>query len=159
MMSSWSWMAEAVMVPLLGATLAMAVRLDRALRVVRRDRAAFEALISNLGSATGAVKMGIQALRDEAERASETIERRSEDADRMATDLSFLIEAAERVCGRLEQQVQPGTDAPVEAPAMAPAPKRRRSRAAAPAAVVAPPAAAPARATRSRARKLVAAAQ
>lgn len=129
MLSPWSWMAEAVMMVLLLGTMLMAIRLDRALRVVRRDRASFEALITNLSNATGAVKLGIQALRGEAERAAEQIERRSEEADRMATDLSFLIEAAERACNRLEGQTQALDEAP---------PRRRRVRAAAAAAPLAP---------------------
>lgn len=103
MMNVWSWLADAALALLLAATLVTSVRLDRALRVVRRDRAAFEALITNLGAATGSVKSGIQALRNEAERAAEQIERRSGEADKMATDLSFLIEAADRAGARLER--------------------------------------------------------
>lgn len=105
-MTTWSWMADAVLAMLLTATLVMAIRLDRALRVVRRDRTSFETLISNLGAATGSVKAGIQALRAEAERAAEQIDRRSVDADKMATDLSFLVEAADRAGARLEQTLQ-----------------------------------------------------
>lgn len=100
-----SWTADAALILLLGGTLVMAVRLDRALRIVGGDRAAFEALISSLSAATNAVKLGIQALRTEAERAADQIERRSEDADKMATDLSFLIEAADRAGVRLEQRL------------------------------------------------------
>jgi hypothetical protein len=103
MISIWGWIADAVLAVLLTGTLFMSIRLDRALRVVRRDRAVFEALISNLGSATNSVKLGIQALRNEADRAAEQIERRSEDADKLATDLSFLIEAADRAGARLEE--------------------------------------------------------
>jgi len=103
MISIWDWIADAVLMLLLSATLVMAIRLDRALRVVRRDRAVFEALITNLASATNSVKLVIQALRSEADRAAEQIERRSEDADKLATDLSFLIEAADRAGARLEE--------------------------------------------------------
>jgi hypothetical protein len=102
----WGWITDAVLAVLLISTLVMAIRLDRALRVVRRDRAVFEALISNLGSATNSVKLGIQALRHEADRAAEQIERRSEDADKLATDLSFLIEAADRAGARLDEARQ-----------------------------------------------------
>ena len=102
MMSTCAWIIDTALVLLLSSTLVMAVRLDRALRIVRRDRAAFETLISSLSSATNAVKLGIQKLRDEAERSAEHIERRSTEADRMATDLSFLIERAETAGGRLE---------------------------------------------------------
>ena len=94
MMSVWGWIANLILAGLLVGTLVMSVRLDRALVVVRRDRAVFETLITNLASATSSVKLGIQALRNEADRAAEQIERRSEDADKLATDLSFLIDAA-----------------------------------------------------------------
>jgi hypothetical protein len=103
MMSVWGWIADLILAVLLTGTLVMAVRLDRALTVVRRDRAVFEALITNLGSATNSVKLGIQALRNEADRAAEQIERRSRDADKLATDLSFLIDAANRAGERLEE--------------------------------------------------------
>jgi Domain of unknown function (DUF6468) len=117
MMSVWGWIADAVLALLLAGTLVMAIRLDRALTVVRRDRAVFEALITNLGSATASVKSGIQALRNEAGRAAEQIERRSEDADKLATDLSFLIDAANRAGERLEAgrqavPAQPAAPAP-----------------------------------------------
>jgi hypothetical protein len=102
MTSVWGWIANLILAGLLVGTLVMSIRLDRALAVVRRDRAVFEALISNLASATSSVKLGIQALRNEADRAAEQIERRSEDADKLATDLSFLIDAANRASQRLE---------------------------------------------------------
>lgn len=144
MISAWSWMADAVLVLLLAGTLAMTARLDRALRVVRRDRAAFEALITNLGAATSAVRLGVQALRDEAERAAEQIEQRVGNADRMATDLSFLIEAADRAGGRLEQRLQAAAGEAGEAPQACVAeepPKPRRAKRAppAPVAAAAPP--------------------
>lgn len=113
-----NWVADAVLILLLGGTLVMAVRLDRALRTVGGDRAAFEALISSLSNATNAVKHGIQALRAEADRAADQIERRSEDADKMATDLSFLIEAADRAGTRLEQHL---SSAPKASPEKTPA--------------------------------------
>jgi hypothetical protein len=113
MMSILGWITDGVLAALLAGTLVMAIRLDRALRLVRRDRAVFEALITNLGSATNSVKLGIQALRNEADRAAEQIERRSDDADKLATDLSFLIDAADRAGARLEEarQVQPSEPA------------------------------------------------
>ena len=108
MMSIWGWIADLILAGLLVGTLVMSIRLDRALAVVRRDRAVFEALITNLASATSSVKLGIQALRNEADRAAEQIERRSEDADKLATDLSFLIDAANRASQRLEEGRQAG---------------------------------------------------
>jgi hypothetical protein len=122
MMSVWGWIANDILALLLIGTLVMAVRLDRALTVVRRDRAVFEALITNLASATSSVKLGIQALRNEADRAAEQIDRRSEDADKLATDLSFLIDAANRAGERLEEGRQ-------AVAAQTPTPARRPSNA------------------------------
>ncbi|HEX3573800.1 MAG TPA: DUF6468 domain-containing protein [Rhodopila sp.] len=119
MMSVWGWIANDILALLLIGTLVMAVRLDRALTVVRRDRAVFEALITNLASATSSVKLGIQALRNEADRAAEQIERRSEDADKLATDLSFLIDAANRAGERLDEGRQ-AVAAQMAAPARRP---------------------------------------
>lgn len=119
MMSVMGWVTDGILVLLLLGTLVMAIRLDRALRVVRRDRGVFEALITNLSAATSAVKLGIQELRNEAEQAADQIGRRSEEADRMATDLSFLIEAADRAGATLEQRLKAVPAAPVPA---APAP-------------------------------------
>ena len=143
MLSFWAWVADAALALLLSGTLFMSVRLDRALRVVRRDRAVFETLINNLSSATSSVKIGIQALRNEADRAAEQIERRTEDADKMATDLSFLIEAADRAGAKLEQRLQavPGGDARA----------RTEDRAAAEHGHAAPPARRPPGAARQRA--------
>ena len=111
-MSTWGWIIDTVLMLLLSGTFVMAVRLDRALRIVRRDRTAFETLIASLSSATNAVKHGIQKMRDEADRSAEQIERRSADADRMATDLSFMIEQAERISGRLESALREGMSIP-----------------------------------------------
>ncbi len=118
----WNWLADAALALLLTVTLVMAFRLDHALRVIRRDRAVFETLISNLSAATAAVKSGIQTLRSEAERAAGQIERRTMEADKMATDLSFLIESADRVGARLEQSLRsapgvPRTNGPTTTPA------------------------------------------
>jgi Domain of unknown function (DUF6468) len=135
MMNVWNWLADGLLALLLSGTLVMAIRLDRGLRVVRRDRAAFETLISSLGAATGSVSSGIQALRNEAERAAEEIERRSSDADKMATDLSFLVEAADRAGAKLEQTLQSFAAVPADADHgeavsdPVPAPKRYRSKA------------------------------
>jgi hypothetical protein len=101
-MSTGTWMADGALCLLLLGTLVMSIRLDRGLRLVRRDRGAFETLIGSLGSATQAVSVGVQRLRSESERAAELIQRRSEEADRLATDLSFLIDRAERSGRRIE---------------------------------------------------------
>jgi len=105
MSPAWNWIADIVLMLMLAGTLIVSVKLDKALRAIGRDRAAFQTLISSLSTATDAVKLGIQALRAETERSAGQIERRSEEADRVATDLSFLIEAAERAGTRVEERL------------------------------------------------------
>lgn len=104
MTPGWNLGIDALLALLLIGTIVMAVRLDGALRVIRRDRGVFEALIVNLSSATESVRLGIQALREEADRAARHIGQRSHEADKMATDLSFLIEAADRAGVKLEER-------------------------------------------------------
>jgi len=106
-----TWIADGALCLLLLGTLVMSIRLDRGLRLVRRDRSAFEALIGSLASATQAVSVGVQRLRSESERAAELIQRRSEEADRLATDLSFLIDRAERTGRRIEGALRDGAQA------------------------------------------------
>jgi hypothetical protein len=110
-MSTATWIADGALCLLLLGTLVMSIRLDRGLRLVRRDRSAFETLIGSLSSATQAVTIGVQRLRSESERAAELIERRSQDADRLATDLSFLIDRAERSGRRIETALRDGEQA------------------------------------------------
>ena len=118
-----TWLADGILCLLLTGTLVMAIRLDRALRLVRRDRTAFETLIGSLGSATQAVSLGIQKLRGEAELAADLVGRRSDEADRLATDLSFLIERAERAGNKLELAMKSST-VPTDDVAGVPEPRR-----------------------------------
>jgi len=104
--SNWSLVADGLLSLLLIGAIVAAVRLEAALRVIRRDRGVFEALIVNLSSATESVQAGIQALRNEADRAAGHIGQSSQEADKMATDLSFLIDAADRAGARLEERLR-----------------------------------------------------
>jgi hypothetical protein len=101
-MALWDMGLSALLALLLVATIAASVRLDRALRAMRRDRGAFEALVSNLSSANESVVLGIRALREEADRATRQVTQRVEEADKMATDLSFLVDGAGGAAVRLE---------------------------------------------------------
>lgn len=105
-MAGWDIAFSAVLALLLVAMIAASLRLDRALRSMRRDRGAFEALVSNLASANQSVALGIQALREEADRAARQVTHCVSEADKMATDLSFLVEAADNAGSRLETRLR-----------------------------------------------------
>ena len=61
------WLLETALLVLLAATLFHAMRLERALGVLKRDRAALEELVAGFNSSTRAAEQGIERLRAAAE--------------------------------------------------------------------------------------------
>ena len=57
------WILDLALVILLTATLFHAVRLERALGVLKRDRVALEALVESFNTSTHAAESGIRGLR------------------------------------------------------------------------------------------------
>ena len=93
---------QALVVLLLAATLFYAVRLERALRAVKRDRTEYEDLIGNLRDSAQLVGDGIIRLKSAGETAGRELAARIEPAQTLANDLHFLIERAERTAARVE---------------------------------------------------------
>jgi hypothetical protein len=114
------WIVDAGLSLLLAATLFHAVRLERALGVLKRDRAELEALVAGFNASTRAAEQGIDRLRDAAEGAGRQIARQVEAAVRLRDDLSFLMERGERTADRLDQAVRAAR--PVEPAAELPMP-------------------------------------
>lgn len=110
---------ETGLVVLLAATLFQAVRLERALGVLKRDRAALEDLVSGFNASTRAAEEGIERLRGAAEGAGRQLQRQVEAATALKDDLLFLTERGERLADRLDalvRQARPlAQDAPPEA--------------------------------------------
>lgn len=116
------WLLETALLALLGATLFHAVRLERALGVLRRDRAALEELVAGFNSSTRAAEQGIERLRGAAEGAGRQMQRQVETATGLKDDLLFLIERGERLADRLDAIVRAARPAvPTAAPEVAPA--------------------------------------
>ena len=119
------WLLEIALLILLAATLFHALRLERALGVLKRDRAALEALVDGFNSSTRAAEQGIERLRSAAEGAGRQVQRQVDMAVGLKDDLLFLTERGERLADRLDLLVR-------SARPLAPA-------ATAPSAAVAPP--------------------
>ena len=118
------WLLESVLLVLLAATLFHAIRLERALSVLKRDRAALESLVDGFNSSTRTAEIGIERLRAAAEGAGKQVERQTETASGLRDDLLFLIERGERLADRLDALVRaarplvpPGPEAPAGGPA------------------------------------------
>lgn len=114
------WILDGALSLLLAATLFHAIRLERALGVLKRDRAELEALVAGFNASTRAAEQGIERLRDAAEGAGRQIARQVESAIRLRDDLAFLMERGDRVADRLDQAVRGAR--PVEPPAEMPLP-------------------------------------
>jgi hypothetical protein len=100
------WVLEIALTVLLAATLFHAVRLERALGVLKRDRAALEELVAGFNGATRQAENGIERLRAAADGAGKQIARQITAAGELKGDLVFLTERGEKLADRLDQLVR-----------------------------------------------------
>ncbi|HEY6433206.1 MAG TPA: DUF6468 domain-containing protein [Acetobacteraceae bacterium] len=105
-MADAEWLLELVLVALLAITLFHAVRLERALGVLKRDRAALEQLVAGFNASTRQAETGIERLRAAADGAGAQVARQIDQARTVQGDLVFLIERGERVADRLDGLVR-----------------------------------------------------
>jgi len=96
------WVLEIVLMALLAATLFHAVRLERALGVLKRDRAALQELITGFNASTRQAELGIERLRGTAEGAGQQIVRQIDAAVSLKDDLAVLIERGDRLADRMD---------------------------------------------------------
>lgn len=110
-MAGWQIVLEASLIGLLGAMLYHALRLQRALGVVRRDRAELEALLRGFNDSTRQAEQGIERLRGAADGAGRQIARQIEAAANLKDDLVALIDRGERIADRMDTLVRASRDA------------------------------------------------
>lgn len=96
------WLLEIALMTLLAATIFHAFRLERALGVLKRDRAALEALVTDFNASTRAAEHGVNRLHSAADGAGRQIERHIQGAAKLRDDLQFLIDRGEQTADRLE---------------------------------------------------------
>ena len=102
------WLLEIALVVLLVATLLQGMRLERALGVLKRDRAALEQLVAGFNASTQQAEQSIERLRAAADGAGRHISRQVDSANRLKDDLVFLAERGDRLADRLEGLVRSG---------------------------------------------------
>jgi hypothetical protein len=118
-MPGMEWIVELILIVLLVATLVQAVRLERALGVLKRDRSALESLVAGFNSSTRQAESGIERLRAVADGAGRQIERQVAASVSLKDDLSFLTERGDRLADRLDHLVRAAR--PLAAESAAPA--------------------------------------
>jgi hypothetical protein len=114
-MAGMEWILEAVLVLLLAATLFHALRLERALGVLKRDRAVLEDLVASFNASTRQAEAGIEQLRVAADGAGRQMARQIDTGVRLKDDLVFLLERGERLADRLDSLVRAGRPLAAEA--------------------------------------------
>jgi hypothetical protein len=102
------WLLEIALIFLLAATLLQALRLERALGVLKRDRAALDELVRGFNASTRQAEQGVERLRAAADGAGRQVAQRIDTARELKDDLTFLTERGERVADRLEALVRAG---------------------------------------------------
>jgi len=115
-MSILEWALQLALLGLLGAAIPFALRLERALREIRRDRGALEGSAQGLGEAARMAEAAMVRLRASAELAGRQVAERTAVAEPLRDDLRYLIERAETLADRLEGLVRAGRPIAAEAP-------------------------------------------
>jgi Domain of unknown function (DUF6468) len=113
---------ECVLVVLLGITLLHAVRLERALKVLRGERAALGDAVAHLESGTRQAESGVEQLRAAAENAGRQLARQVERAVALQDDLRFLHARGESLADRLDAAIRAGRGAAPQPAAPEPEP-------------------------------------
>ena len=113
-MAFMEWILELALAGLLSATLFHALRLERALGVLKQDRSALEALIAGFGASTSQAATSIGRLRQTADGAGAQLARQIDTGITLKDDLAFLAERGDRLADRLETLVRAGR--PLAAP-------------------------------------------
>ncbi len=93
---------DVLLMVMLLATMLVAFRLERALGVLRRDRASLEKLVQNFNDSTAQAENGIEKLQAAAQSTGRDIGRHIDQARRLESDLQFLISRAEKMADKVE---------------------------------------------------------
>ncbi len=107
-MGTLDWVLEIVLIGLLLVTLLHALRLERALAVLRRDRTALGDAVAGFDQSARAAEQGIGKLNSLTGEAAQQVSRKIEQASALKDDLAFLAERGEHLADRLEAAVRAG---------------------------------------------------
>lgn len=91
---------------LLAVAIPYAIRLERALSVLRRDRGALEASARGLGDAAAAAEATLRRLRVTADDGARQISERCAAGEKLRDDLRYLSERADSLADRLDGLVR-----------------------------------------------------
>lgn len=105
-MPGMEWILELCLSALLIATLFHALRLERALSVLKRDRTALESIVAGFNASTSQAETSIVRLRQAADGSGRDIAQRIDAGTTLRDDLALLTERGDRLADRLESLVR-----------------------------------------------------
>jgi len=104
------FLGDAIVALLLCATIGYCIVLNRRLGTVRNDRDKFEALVTNLNTASQRAEVAVTNLRVVADDLSRRLEKKVEEARGLSDDLVYMIDRGGAVADRLANQIRSGRD-------------------------------------------------
>lgn len=107
-MGSFDWGLELILVVLLAVTLVHAVRLERALRSLRTDRAALGNAIAGFDDSARQAEAGIGRLHSASTDTANVLTQCLNKGASLQDDLAFLIDRGEALADRLDALVRDG---------------------------------------------------
>ena len=110
-MTGFDWLLELVLVGLLALVLWHAIRLERAVTALRRDRVALGDAVAGFDTSTRAAQAGLGQLRQLTATAADDIAHRVAAGKALRDDLVYLTERGGQVADRLEGLVRMGRTA------------------------------------------------
>ncbi|HEY4252058.1 MAG TPA: DUF6468 domain-containing protein [Roseomonas sp.] len=117
-MNAFEWGLQLVLLLLLGAAIPFAIRLERGLSALRRDRGALDGSAQGLAEAASAADLTLRRLRAAAEQDIRQLDERAGAAERLRDDLRYLTERAESLADRLDGLVRAARPMASDAPAL-----------------------------------------
>ena len=132
-MNAIEWGLQLLLLGLLLGAIPFALRLERALAAIRRDRGALEGGSKEFQEAASLADAAVQRLRAAAEQAGRQVSERIAVAEPLRDDLRYLVERAEAQADRLDGLVRaarpamPDMAEAMAAPAERPTPARSQA--------------------------------
>jgi hypothetical protein len=105
-MGWFEWLAQLAVVALLAGTIPVALRLERTLRTVRRDRDTLIGCAAALDDATRSAEAASLRLRRDSEESRKGLADGLAAAEPLRDDLRYLLQRAEAVADRLDELVR-----------------------------------------------------
>lgn len=105
-MTSLEWALQLLLLVLLAVAIPFAIRLERQLAALRKERGALEAGAAGIQDAARVAEAAIIRLRAAAEGAGKAVAERIAAAEPLREDLRFLTERAEALADRLDAAVR-----------------------------------------------------